>query len=440
MTSARDRCTRCRPVAQLQARLSSRSVSSTASSTSHGTPPVPAVVLSGGAAGLAVIRALAAIGVAVITVVESRYQPAYFTRRSTRTVLGPDPEAAAEEFVTLLLALAEQHPGALLVPTSDETVTAVARHKPELEKSYIVACMDEDVVQRFVDKSATAELASRLKIPAPLTFVADSDSDLERVRGELTFPCVVKPRQSHLFYRTFAKKMDKVGCFDELRTAWKAAADAGLGVIVQEFVPGPDSNGVNYNAYVWDGEVVVACTAQRLRSAPPQVGFPRVVVSRSIPEVVEPAARLLAGMGVHGFANVEFKKDARDGTYKLIEVNGRHNLSTELSVRCGVNFPAIQYDHLVHGRLRSPERFQTGVYWIGFPSDLTNGLRNRRLERYGLREQLRPYLRPHVFDVFRFDDPAPIAAAVLPPLKSLIRRLGGAHVPGRAMTPGPAQS
>ena len=71
------------------------------------------------------------------------------------------------------------------------------------------------------------------------------------------------------------------------------------------------------------------------------------------------------------------KKDARDGTYKLIEVNGRHNLSSELSVRCGVNFPAIQHDHLVHGRLCSPERVQTGVYWIGFPS-LTNGLSNRR--------------------------------------------------------------
>ena len=108
---------------------------------------------------------------------------------------------------------------------------------------------------------------------------------------------------------------------------------------------------VNYNAYVSDGRPAVEVTAQKLRLSPPQMGFPRVVVSKEVPEVIEPGRQLLSAMGFHGFANIEFKKDPRDGTYKLMEVNGRHNNSGMLSVRAGVNFPWIMYRHLVQGEL-----------------------------------------------------------------------------------------
>jgi len=381
-----------------------------------------AVVLGGWAAGLAVIRALASAGVPVVAVCHSRGEPGLVSRYASPRLVGPHPEDAEDEFVEFLLELGERYPGALLVPTTDEGVTAVARHKRALVERFAVACMDHEIVERFLDKWETAQLAERHGVPAPLTFIPESMADLERRRDQLAYPCVVKPRDSHLFYRVFGKKMDKVEGFDELVAAWRAADAAGLRVLVQEFVPGPDSHGANYNAYVHDGRVAVACTAQRLRSTPPQIGFPRAVVSRSLPQLAAPAGRLLAGMGVEGFANVEFKRDARDGVYKLMEVNGHHNLSGHLSVRCGVNFPLIQYDHLVDGVLSVPERFATGVYWIGFPSDITAGIRHRHSERLGASEQLQPYLRPHVFDVFSVRDPVPITKPLAPRLRNLRAR------------------
>ena len=385
---------------------------------------VPAVVLGGHTSGLAVIRALGSAGVPVIAVGASLDEPGQSSRYCSRAVVAPHPEDDVRGFVDFLLALANGDGRPLLVPTSDETVAAVARHKPRLEEAYTVACMDRTVVEGFLDKWATLELAQRLGVPAPLTFRPESAADLERRREELVYPCLVKPRESHVFFRVFGKKMDMVEGFDELLAAWRAADAAGIRVMVQEFVPGPDSHAVNYNAYVWDGRILVACTAQRLRSVPPHVGFPRVVVSRSVPEVAEPAARLLAGMGISGFANVEFKKDERDGAYKLMEVNGRHNMSAHLSVRCGVNFPAIEYDHRIRGVVPHVERFSTGVYWINFPSDVVQGLRSRKRERYGLRDQLRPYLRPHVFDMLSTTDPRPFAASLRARFERLARRLG----------------
>ena len=72
--------------------------------------------------------------------------------------------------------------------------------------------------------------------------------------------------------------------------------------------------------------------------------------------------------------------------------------------------------------LSVPERFATSVYWIGFPSDITAGIRNRENERLGAREQLRPYLRPHVFDVLSLGDPVPIAKSLAPRLRKLRAR------------------
>ena len=52
-----------------------------------------------------------------------------------------------------------------------------------------------------------------------------------------------------------------------------------------------------------------------------------MVLSEHVPEVIEPGRKILQAMGFYGYACTEFKRDPRDGSHKLMEVNGRHNLS-----------------------------------------------------------------------------------------------------------------
>jgi predicted ATP-grasp superfamily ATP-dependent carboligase len=124
---------------------------------------------------------------------------------------------------------------------------------------------------------------------------------------------------------------------------YQQAAQSGLEVVLQEFIPGDDSLGVNYNSYFWDGEAIIEFTAEKLRNAPPRFGSPRVIMSKDMPEVIAPGRKILQAMGFHGFSCTEFKKDPRDDVYKLMEVNGRHNLSSQLAVSCGINFPWVHY-------------------------------------------------------------------------------------------------
>jgi D-aspartate ligase len=70
-----------------------------------------------------------------------------------------------------------------------------------------------------------------------------------------------------------------------------------------------------------------------------------------------------------------------------------------LSVRCGLNFPWLQYRHLMQGEAPAPIDYPEGVYWIALMEDLFNSVKYRKLEKYRFSDYVRPYLRPHVFSV-----------------------------------------
>jgi predicted ATP-grasp superfamily ATP-dependent carboligase len=166
--------------------------------------------------------------------------------------------------------------------------------------------------------------------------------------------------------------------------------------MLQELIPGDDAQGVNYNSYFWNSEPLVEFTAAKVRNAPPELGSPRVAVSKYIPEVLGPGRMILQAMGFYGYSCIEFKKDTRDGVYKLMEVNGRHNRSGLLAVHCGINFPWIQYQHLVYGELPKTSGYQTGVYWMDIYRDIGFSLKFFRKEGYTLSQYFQPYRHAHV--------------------------------------------
>jgi predicted ATP-grasp superfamily ATP-dependent carboligase len=318
---------------------------------------------------------------------------------------------------------ADRFGGGLLIPTSDATLSTVSKHKGLLEHHYQVAGSEWEITQQFIDKRNTYALAEAVGVPAPKTVLAKTLTDVERHGRTLRYPCLVKPSHSHRYYALFRRKMVKVESYDQLLSTYKQATDAGFEVMLQELVPGEDSLGANYNSYFWDGRPLVEFTAQKIRGAPPELGSPRVAMSKHIPEVIESGRKILQAIGFYGYSCTEFKKDPRDGVYKLIEVNGRHNLSSLLAVRCGINFPYLHYRHLVHGELPSSHDYQKGIYWIDLTRDVAYGLKHLNRERYTLTQHVRPYLKPHVFAILDWKDPKPFARRILTIFRRMLKKL-----------------
>jgi predicted ATP-grasp superfamily ATP-dependent carboligase len=367
----------------------------------------PAVVIGTHTMGLGVIRALGSMGVPVIAVYYNDSDMGYVSKYVQESIRFPHPEAEEKQFIDLLIELAVRFPDSVLMPVSDESLKIVSKHKAELQQYYRVACAEWEIIRQLIEKNYTYALAESVGVPSPKTITPRSADEAARFGEKLDYPCLVKPVESHSYYALFRKKIVKVYNIDQLLDAYHQAADADLQVMLQEMIPGEDALGVNYNSYFWNEKPVVEFTAQKVRSAPPELGSPCAARSQRVPEVLEYGRKILKAMGYYGYSCTEFKLDPRDGIYKLMEVNGRHNLSTLLAVNCGINFPWLHYRHLVEGILPQDTPFREGLFWIDTERDLAYIPRRLFQGKEKLSQLLKPYLNPHISAVFDTQDPKP---------------------------------
>jgi len=382
----------------------------------------PAIVISGNPNALGVARSLAGEGVPVVVVHYAAHDMAHCSRVVAQSVKAPRPDEFEAGFIDCIRSLSARYGGGVLMPTSDEALVAVSRHKQTLAADFVVACPDWTVVERCIEKPQTYALAEKHHVPSPRTVVPRSLEDVDSYGRSVEYPCLLKPSQGHLFTARFGTKMFVAASYEQLIRQYRQAQDAGLEVMLQEIIPGEDSRVVNYNAYCWEGKVLAEFTAVHVRNAPPRFGSPRVVVSRAIPEVLESGRKILEVLGYCGFACTEFKQDPRDGVYKLMEVNARHNLSTLLAVRSGINFPFIEYRHRLDGVIPEAPSFRKEVYWIDLVRDIGYSVRHFGREEQSLAEYLSPYLREHVDAILDIRDLRPF-------LKRIAFLLGkGLHV------------
>lgn len=370
----------------------------------------PAVVVGGRTQALALVRALGPAGVPVVMLRYDHGDFAHGSRWVRQVVRGPCPEHDPGRFVQTLAELADRWPGALLMPSTDIAVGAVSASREELTQlGFQIAAPDPEVVLTCLDKSASHEFARSHGVAAPETRVVGGVEDLECFAAEVGLPGVLKPKVSHRFQAVFGRKWTRVDTLDEAVTHYKAAQSAGFEVVLQELIPGDELHGANYNGYLYDDGAAVEMTGAKIRNSPAETGSPSVVISRHIPEVADAGRRLLTALGYRGFANIEFKRDPRDGQYKLIEINARHNMSAMLAIRCGINFPLLEYRHRTYGEVPTQPEYAEGVHWVDVLRDLRVCRDYLRREDYSVRRFLRPYASRPVFGVPSRRDPRPAA-------------------------------
>jgi acetyl/propionyl-CoA carboxylase alpha subunit len=111
-----------------------------------------------------------------------------------------------------------------------------------------------------------------------------------------------------------------------------------------------------------------------------------------IGEVVDAGLRLLRAFGYHGLSQVEFKRDPRDGRFKLMEINPRLWQWHGLATACGVDLPRIAYADLIGETPPDAHMNGNGKRWA---ITLLPG------------ERPAPQRPPYVDAVFALDDPKP---------------------------------
>jgi predicted ATP-grasp superfamily ATP-dependent carboligase len=367
-----------------------------------------AFVIGGYTVALGIIRALRMGGIRIINLHYHDNDITLYSKDVFFSAKISHPDRNEPGFVADLIRYSEKFGHGVLFPATDEAIVAISRNRDILDKHYIVTTCEWEAAKKFVEKKYTYSLAARIGVPAPKTIIPHSMEDVLNYASDIRYPCLVKPSQSHLFVAQFGRKMILVKTREQLSDACKKAMDNDLEVMLQEVIPGNDDQVANYNAYFVAGEPVLEFTAQQIRSAPPWWGSPRVVMSKNIPELIEPGRKILKALEFEGYACVEFKKDTRDGFYKLIEVNGRHNLSSLLAVKSGLNFPLIHFKNVAEGTRPDKKEFEENIYWIDFTKDLIYSLKFWKEEKYSIKDLARPYFRKNIYANFKWGNNKPL--------------------------------
>ena len=250
-----------------------------------------------------------------------------------------------------------------LLPAGDDGLQLIAENRARLEQwGYIPVEADDDVLLAMLDKFRTFELATAAGVPAPPSMVVSSAADATTVAERIGFPCGLKPLHSHLFARHFDAKMLDVGDLDELNAVLERAAPHGLEMLATEVIPGPDDSYHSYYTYIDErGEPLFHMTKRKLRQYPIHFGLGTYHVMDWNPEVAELGLRFCRGVGLRGLANVEFKRDARDGSLKLIECNHRFTAINELVRRAGVDLTVMTYELLLGRPPTEPLTYRPGA-------------------------------------------------------------------------------
>lgn len=334
--------------------------------------PLPALVLGSGITALGVTRVLGAAGISVYVATG----PDRLVRHSRWFHPAPGGAYAGHGLAEYLDGL--RIPRAVLIPCSDHAVLDVALLGDALTDRFPRIVAPPGVLERLIDKARFHDLLEALDVPRPHTFWLHGAEDLDRIGADRLTNAFLKPRDSQAFHDRFGEKAFRVASRDDARRRLAAVMAEGLDVVLQEYVPGPPDHHYFIDAYADTHSRIRALFGRRrLRMYPPDFG--NSTYMRSVPiEEVEPAARnltrIIEALRFRGICSAEFKRDPRDGQFKLLEINTRPWWYVEFAARCGVDVCRMAYNEalgLDPGDVRSYATGRRLVYpYYDFPAAL----------------------------------------------------------------------
>lgn len=366
-----------------------------------------AIVVGGYVNGLGLVRALAARGIPVAVITTKGYDIAQRSRWVSAHHAILDLDDQPDRLLVLLEQQASAWSGWAVFPTNDGAVAALAQHWDRLSRTYRLVAPSPEIAPDLLDKARMLDVARAVGVDVPHCYGPAIESTA--AGRDLRFPVVVKPVIGYRFFARFGCKLFVAADHDELLRCIARLAEAGLAGQIFDLIPGPDSEIYAYCTYVdAHGDASGGLTIRKLRQSPPFFGVARAAeIAPDHPQLRDATVAILRRMGFRGMAAAEFKRDARDGSFRFFEVNGRSVIYNGLLRRGGLDLAALAWADYVDAQpaIAQPRGWH-GV-WVNLHADLLYSLLHRRQAPVSFRELVSTYRRPTIEAVWSTRDPLP---------------------------------
>lgn len=372
-------------------------------------PMPPAIVLARGFTGLGCLRSLRMAGIEAYIACP----PDDLATRSRWYV--PLPGATwdgdiDEDTAAALAAVAL--PNAVLIPGADDAALWIARHASStLAQRFPASTSPPETLAMLQDKRRLAECLRAAGLAHPATFAIDSVADIDRIPFERLDRVFLKPVDSQRFSETTGHKAIWPGDRAACREHWQRLHEQGFEMVAQEYIPG----GADQHYFIDGfrdryGRITGLLARRRHRIYPRDFGNSSYCESVPLVDMgatPEGLARLLESVQYRGIFSAEFKRDPRDGRYRLLEINTRAWWYVEFAARCGVNVCEMAYrDALDLPVVPASRDYPDGVGCTSLAGDIRSVIDAPPGERPPWSTVLRQWRRSHLH-AFRLDDPLP---------------------------------
>ncbi|MCF7221189.1 hypothetical protein [Marilutibacter chinensis] len=369
----------------------------------------PAIVVARGFTGLGTLRALAMAGVRTHVAC-----PADDLVTRSRWYAPPPGPAwngeidGSQDSALDAVGLAR----AVLVPGADDAALWVAGLAGSaLARRFPASTSPLATLRMLQDKRRLAECLRDNGVAHPATFAIDRVGDIDRIPFERLDRVFLKPIDSQRFSKATGHKAlwpgDRAAC----RALWTRLHAQGFEMIAQEYIPG----GADQHYFIdgfrdRHGRLTGLFARRRYRIHPPDFGNSSYCESTPLAGMgaaAEELERLLDATHYRGIFSAEFKRDPRDGRYRLLEINTRAWWYVEFAARCGVNVCEMAWrDALGLPVVVAGRDYRSGVGCISLAGDIQAVLHAPAGTRIPLSRALRQWCTGHLH-AFRFDDPGP---------------------------------
>lgn len=387
----------------------------------------PAVVLGLGQNGLGTVRALGRLGIPIIGIDSDLKQPSaqtrYCTKRYCKDFLSGGP-GLLEDLVQLGKSLNRR---GVLFPSGDLNVSLISEEREALAPYFHLSLPPKEVMRLFLNKKAFYKFAMDNGFPLPRTYFTEGRDNINDIISEIAYPCLIKPFQPTAAWRkTFDTRLFLADSPGMLKSLFECIYPVHQDLIIQEYMPGDDGQlywGVMYLDA--EGKPLAVWTGRKLRQYPRGFGTATLAESIREPWIAETAVAVLQAMGHRGYGVVEFKKDRRDGRYKITEpTGGRTWFPHSLVTRSGINLPLIWYKDVLGQPVEVQTAFTEGIKWIHEERDL------KTVSLYFLPEKkltpwtwLKSYRGKRVYAYAAWDDPKPFLSSMARIAEASYKRL-----------------
>jgi D-aspartate ligase len=289
---------------------------------------VPVVVIDQGGHGtVAIARTLGRLGIPVYLVAQEGLPNPGWWSRYWADRMRWDFSRAEEESVSFMLDVgarirADHGTSAVLLTLADWIAIFIERNGGALQEQFVFPQAERPVIRALLNKWDMHLLAKAHDIPTPAAARPASFDEIDEFLARTDFPILMKAAERYVRDPPPTKKiLSRQQLMDEVGD--RAARGSPLNIVLQEFIPGDVDTVWMCNGYFGaDPDRDVTFTGRKLRQLS-AAGIASLAVCLPNETVAAQTRQFMRGVGYRGCVGIGWRYDARDGLYKVLDVNAR---------------------------------------------------------------------------------------------------------------------